>query len=84
MTQVVNELKKCTKFLQRVTIVPLTSRKGLCVHPKLKLTESATALTEKCEDLTEKGKCPYNDPSLTQILSDNILNSPTDIEDLGQ
>ena len=83
MIQLVNELKKCTKFSQRVSIVSLTSRKGLCVHPSIKNTESASMLTEKCEDLTEKGKCPYNEPDLTDILTGNILTAPTDIEDLG-
>ena len=49
----------------------------------MKKVESVQLLTEKCEDLTEKGKCPYNDPDLTQILTENILSAPTDIEELG-
>lgn len=83
MIQIVNELKKCRKFAGRVSIVSLTSRKGLCVHPKVKNFQSANILTEKCEDLTEKTKCPYNDGDLTQILTQNILAEPTDIEELG-
>ena len=78
-----NELKKCKKFQGRVSIASLISRKGLCVHPNMKKVESVQLLTEKCEDLTEKGKCPYNDPDLTQILTENILSAPTDIEELG-
>ena len=41
-------------------------------------------MNEKCEDLTEKGKCPYKEQGLTEILSDNILGTPTDIEELGK
>ena len=56
MSQLVCELKKCT---YEVKIVPLTSRKGLCVHPTV---SKAADVTQKCEDLTEKGQCPHNDP----------------------
>ena len=83
MIQIVNELKKCSKFHGKVSIVSLTSRKGLCVHPTVNKCQSANLLTEKCEDLTEKGKCPFNDQDLTQILSENILTAPMDIEELG-
>lgn len=83
MIQLVNELKKCSKFANRVSIVSLTSRKGLCVHPSMKKVESVQLLTEKCEDLTEKSKCPYNDQDLTSILSTNLLTAATDIEELG-
>ena len=83
MIQLVNELKKCSKFANRVSIVSLTSRKGLCVHPSIKKVESVQLLTEKCEDLTEKSKCPYNDQDLTSILSTNLLTAATDIEELG-
>lgn len=83
MIQLVNELKKCKKFENKVRIVSLTSRKGLCVHPTIKKTESAASLTEKCDDLTEKGKCAFNDAELTDILTSNILTAPMDIEELG-
>ena len=83
MIQIVNELKKCHKFDGKVSIVSLTSRKGLCVHPSVKNCQSANVLTEKCEDLTEKGKCPFNDQELTSILTENILTTPMDIEELG-
>jgi len=74
MSQLVSELKKCEEFRERgVKIVALTSRKGLCVHEKLKTMESSAMLTEKCEDLTEKGKCPYKDEQLLDILSANLL-----------
>lgn len=83
MIQLVNELKRCKKFSDRVKIVSMTSRKGLCVNPGVKKLESAQLMTEKCEDLTEKGKCPFNEPELTEILSSNVLAAPTDIEELG-
>ena len=50
MSQIVSELKKCGVYKDRVKIVTLTSRKGLCVHEKIKNYES-TYLNEKCEDL---------------------------------
>ena len=83
MIQLVNELKKCKKFKNKVKIVSLTSRKGLCVHPTVKKAESVGSMTEKCEDLTEKGKCPFNEADLTDILTTNILTTPADIEELG-
>ena len=84
MIQLVNELKKCKKFNGRVSIVSLTSRKGLCVHPTVQKVDSVQMLTERCEDLTEKAKCPFNDLDLTKILTENILRQPTDIEELGR
>ena len=83
MIQLVNELKKCKKFEGKIRIVSLVSRKGLCVHPNVKKEESLIGLNEKCEDLTEKGKCTFNDPDLTDILTSNILTTPIDIEELG-
>ena len=83
MSQLVSELKKCESFKGSVSIVTLTSRKGLCVHEKVKKVESVTLQNEKCEELTEKGNCPYNDQGLTDILTDNVLQSPIDIEELG-
>ena len=83
MSQIVNELKKCPAYNERVKIVTLTSRKGLCVHERIKNYEVG-ALNEKCEDLQDTTKCPYRDSQLTQILTDNILLTPIDIEELGQ
>lgn len=60
--------------------MPLISRKGLCVHPSLKSVEN---LNEKCEDLTEKGNCPYNDEQLLPLLAANVIAKPLDIEDLS-
>ena len=54
------------------------------MHPIVKQTQSTSILTERCEDLTEKGKCPFNDQELTQILTDNIIGQPTDIEELAE
>ena len=39
MTQLVEELNKCDTFKGKVIMVPLASRKGLCVHEKLKNIE---------------------------------------------
>ena len=50
MSQLVGELKKCSAYNERVKIVTLTSRKGLCVHERIKHLEVG-ALNEKCEDL---------------------------------
>ena len=61
MSQLVAELKKCEVFAGSVSIVTLTSRKGLCVHETVKKVESVAMQNEKCEELTEKGRCPYND-----------------------
>ena len=84
MSQLVKELGRCEQFRDRVSIVPLTSRKGLCVHEQVGKIDSVQMMTEKCEDLTEKGKCPYNDPDLTSIITQNILTRPLDIEDLSE
>ena len=65
-------------------MVPLASRKGLCVHEKLKNIDSVAQLNDKCEDLTEKGKCPHNDPDLTDVLATNLISSFCDIEELGK
>ena len=65
MNQLVSELKKISAFKDKIKVVALTSRKGLCVNPKVKKIESAMMLTEQCEDLTEKGNCPYKDEELT-------------------
>ena len=73
MNQLVSELKKIDAFRDKIKVVALTSRKGLCVHPKVKKIESSLLLTEKCEDLTEKGNCPYKEEELNQILASNIL-----------
>jgi len=59
--------------------VALTSRKGLCVHEKIKDLESGQ-LNDKCEDLQDKHKCEFRDDQLTDILTDNILNEPLEIE----
>ena len=72
MSQIVGELKKCSAYNEKVKIVTLTSRKGLCVHDRIKLFELG-ALNEKCEDLLDTGKCPYKDAELLSILTENIL-----------
>jgi DEAD_2 len=64
MSQLIGELKKCTSFRDRIKIVALTSRKGLCVHDKISLLESSQ-LNDRCEDLNEKAKCEFRDDSLT-------------------
>lgn len=55
MSQIVHELRRCETFSDRVIIVPLVSRKGLCVHPAIKDKVEAAAINEKCEDFNEKG-----------------------------
>ena len=61
-------------------IVPLTSRKGLCVHESV---SKANDVTQKCEDLTEKGQCPHNDQQMVSMLASNITSSIQDIEEIG-
>lgn len=74
MSQFVNEIKR-TEYSEEVSVVPIVSRKGLCVHEKIKDIESQSLINEKCQDLCEKqsGGCPYNDQQLTEIMSTNIL-----------
>ena len=72
ISQIVNEIKR-TKFSDEVTVVPIVSRKGLCVHENLKDVASLSLINERCQDLTEKQKCPYKDSELTEIMSTNIL-----------
>ena len=47
MSQFVNEVKR-TDFSSEVSIVPIISRKGMCVHEKIKDIESQSLLNEKC------------------------------------
>ena len=82
MSQLVNELKRCSKYANRVQIVPLTSRKGLCVHEKLKDLDG-THLHDKCEELQETKKCEHRDDECVTMLSDTISAQPMDIEELG-
>ena len=84
MSQLVSELKRCETFSDKVSIVSLTSRKGLCVHETIKKIQSATYQNEKCEELNDKGTCPYNGQELTNLLMDNVLERPMDIEELGE
>ena len=60
MSQLVSELKKCFAFKDRVKIVALTSRKGLCVNEKIKNLDGYQ-LNDKCEDLNENNKCEHRD-----------------------
>ena len=83
MNQLVGELKK-TKFAAVVKLVCLTSRKGLCVHPELHKIESSALLSDKCQDLAEKSKCPFRAEEMTHLLAENIQAGPMDIEDLGK
>jgi hypothetical protein len=53
--------------------VPVVSRKGLCVHEKIKDIPSINSMNEKCQELNERSKCPYNDPQLNDIFSTNLL-----------
>lgn len=62
----------------------LTSRKGLCVHDQFKKIDSVQLLNEKCEDLADKGKCPYKDEQLINVLASNVIQEPLDIEELGK
>ncbi|KAG9052955.1 ATP-dependent DNA helicase chl1 [Serendipita sp. 407] len=70
-------------------VVPLGSRKNLCINEELRAKEGD--LDEGCRELMkEKGKkrCPYLPPpeDVTQMqnLRDQILATPRDIEDLVQ
>jgi hypothetical protein len=72
ISQIVNESKK-TDFSDKVSIVPIISRKGLCVHEKIKDSPSVSLLNERCQELCEKSGCPYNEQQLTEIMSDRIL-----------
>ena len=53
-------MKKCFAFRDRVKIVALTSRKGLCVNEKIKNLDGYQ-LNDKCEDLNETKKCEHRD-----------------------
>eukprot|EP00347_Sterkiella_histriomuscorum_P014288 403361448 len=59
-------------------------QKGLCVHEKFKDIASTNLLNEKCQDLTEKSKCIYNDQELTDIFSNIVLEKVQDIEEIGK
>ena len=83
MSQLVSELKKCYIFEGKVSIVTLTSRKGLCVHESIKNIHSLNYLNDRCDELNDKGGCPYNNQDLTDVLRDNVLDRPIDIEELG-
>jgi chromosome transmission fidelity protein 1 len=47
ISQIINEIKK-TNFSDKISVVPIISRKGLCVHEKLKETLNVQALNDKC------------------------------------
>ncbi|TNV83211.1 hypothetical protein FGO68_gene2312 [Halteria grandinella] len=83
MSQIVNEIKR-TQFSAEVSVVPIVSRKGLCVHENMKDIPYVSLLNERCQDLCEKSKCPYNDHDLTEIMANYILEKPQDIEEIGQ
>jgi len=80
ISQFVNEIKK-TPF--QVKVVPLISRKGLCVNEKLKDLPSLLQLNDKCQDLLDKGQCPHAEADVTEYLADLILDQPLDIEDIA-
>ncbi|CDW73958.1 atp-dependent rna helicase [Stylonychia lemnae] len=82
ISQIINEIKR-TEFADQISVVPIISRRGLCVHEKLKDITNSALLNEKCQDLTEKSNCEYNDQKLTDIISDSIVDKVHDIEEIG-
>lgn len=47
ISQIVNEIKR-TDFSREVSVVPIVSRRGLCVHESLKDLQNVGQLNEKC------------------------------------
>lgn len=85
ISQFINEIKKVPFFCERLVVVPLTSRKGLCVHPKIKLEENLTRLTDRCQDLCEsKNGCLHADREYLPFLEDHLIEETHDIEELAQ
>lgn len=87
LAQLRSELLKTS---HKSRIVPLGSRKNLCINEELRAKgDTATELDEGCRELLneKKGKrCPYLPPhdAEHQILEfrDHVLATPRDIEDL--
>ena len=73
--------------------ISLGSRKNLCINPKVKALNNATAINERCLDLQKPGassdhRCPYlpnkdNEP-LVNDFRDHTLAKVRDIEDIGK
>jgi hypothetical protein len=64
-------------------VIPLISRKGLCVNDKFKNVDNVTSLNEKCQDLCEKAPgCNHRDPEYLELISSHLAEKHHDIEEL--
>ena len=77
---------------EKLKHLPLSSRKNLCINPKVSKLGSATAITERCLELQQPStssehKCPYlpkqEITDLVHDFRDHTLASVRDIEDLA-
>ncbi|KAF2269112.1 DNA repair helicase [Lojkania enalia] len=79
--------------VEDVKQIALSSRKNLCINPKVSKLGNTTAINERCLELQQPGistdcKCPFmpskESEALVNDFRDHALAKIRDIEDLGQ
>eukprot|EP01105_Mastigella_eilhardi_P001189 TRINITY_DN1147_c3_g1_i2.p1 TRINITY_DN1147_c3_g1~~TRINITY_DN1147_c3_g1_i2.p1 ORF type:complete len:736 (-),score=115.27 TRINITY_DN1147_c3_g1_i2:335-2422(-) len=97
LTQFAGEVK-CTAYASQLRLVPLASRRQLCINPQVAQLSSLSRVNDACLDLlkAKKGKCAaytrihdktggcvyYSDEAGRRCMRDHILAKVQDIEEV--